>query len=104
MTEVLTGRTQQKFFNPDEAEHFYYFGTHDVDFNKRTELDVKKHGMLLEANKKIDNLMSEGYGTIVIKNPQGKHSLGVGILNKLNLIFEGSLGYFGDRFNVMDQT
>ena len=24
-TEVLTGRTQQKFFNPDEAENFYYF-------------------------------------------------------------------------------
>ncbi len=39
--------------------------------------------------------MQEGYGTIVVKNPQGKHSLGVGILNKLNLIFEGSLGYFG---------
>ena len=35
-TEVLTGRTQQKFFNPDEAENFYYFGTYDVDFNKRT--------------------------------------------------------------------
>ena len=34
-TEVLTGRTQQKFFNPDEAENFYYFGTYDVDFNKR---------------------------------------------------------------------
>jgi len=33
-TEVLTGRTQQKFFNPDEAENFYYFGTHEVDFNK----------------------------------------------------------------------
>ena len=48
-----------------------------------------------EANKEIDNLMGQGYGTIVIKNPQGKHSLGVGILNKLNLIFEGSLGYFG---------
>ena len=43
-----------------------------------------------EANKKIDGLMSEGYGTIVIKNPQGKHSLGVGILKKLNLIFHGS--------------
>ena len=40
-TEVLTGRTQQKFFNPDEAENFYYFGTYDVDFNKRTDLDVK---------------------------------------------------------------
>ena len=26
-SEVLTGRTQQKFFNPDEAENFYYFGT-----------------------------------------------------------------------------
>ena len=24
-SEVLTGRTQQKFFNPDEAENFYYF-------------------------------------------------------------------------------
>ena len=93
-TEVLTGRTQQKFFNPDEAENFYYFGTHDVDFNKRTELDVKDMDAP-DANKKIDSLMSEGYGTIVIKNPQGKHSLGVGILNKLNLIFEGSLGYFG---------
>ncbi len=23
-TEVLTGRTQQKFFNPDEAENFLY--------------------------------------------------------------------------------
>ena len=28
-TEVLTGKTQQKFFNPDEAENFYYFGTYD---------------------------------------------------------------------------
>ena len=93
-SEVLTGRTQQKFFNPDEAENFFYFGTYDVDFNKRTELDVKDM-TATEANKEIDNLMSKGFGTIVIKNPQGKHSLGVGILNKLNLIFEGSLGYFG---------
>ena len=93
-TEVLTGRTQQKFFNPDEAENFFYFVTYNVDFYKRTELDVKDM-TATEANKEIDNLMSKGYGTIVIKNPQGKHSLGVGILNKLNLIFEGSLGYFG---------
>ena len=67
-TEGLTGRTQQKFFNPDEAENFYYFGTYDVDFNKRTDLDVKDM-TAAEANKKIDILMSEGYGTIVIKNP-----------------------------------
>ena len=85
--EVLTGRTQQKFFNPDEAENFYYFGTYDVDFNKRTDLDVKDMSAP-EANKEIDNLMSQGYGTIVIKNPQGKHSLGVGILNKLNLFLK----------------
>jgi len=92
--EVLTGRTQQEFFNPEEAENFFYYGAHDVDFNKRTEIDVKNMEAP-QANKKIDELMSQGYGTIVIKNPQGKHSLGVGILNKLNLIFEGSLGYFG---------
>ena len=36
--------------------------------------------------------MSEGYGTIVIKNPRGMHSLGVGILSRLNLIVEGSIG------------
>ena len=64
-TEVLTGRTQQKFFNPDEAENFYYFGTYDVDFNKRTDLDVKNM-TAAEANKKIDSLMSEGYGTIAV--------------------------------------
>ena len=91
--EVLKGRTQQRFFDSEEAENFYYFGNYDVDFNKRTEIDVKNMEAP-QANKKIDELMRQGYGTIVIKNPQGKHSLGVGILNKLNLIFEGSLGYF----------
>ena len=40
-TEVLTGRTQQKFFNPDEAENFYYFGTHDVDLIKERTLMLK---------------------------------------------------------------
>ena len=39
--------------------------------------------------------MEQGYGTIVVKNPGAKHSLGVGILNRLQLYFEGSLGYFG---------
>ena len=43
-SEVLTGRTQQKFFNPDEGENLYYFGTYDVDFNKRTDLDVRAVG------------------------------------------------------------
>ena len=29
--------------------------------------------------------MRQGYGTIVLKNPGAKHSLAVGILNRLNL-------------------
>ena len=92
--EALKGRTQQVFFNPEEAENFYYYGAYDVDFNQRTEIDAMDLSCR-DLNEKMHNLMKEGYGTIVVKNPQGKHSLGVGILNKLNLIFEGSLGYFG---------
>ena len=66
----------------------------DVDFNKRAEFDAAD----LDAtaiNKQIRELMSQGHGTIVIKNPGAKHGLGVGILNRLQLYFEGSLGYFG---------
>tara|TARA_Y100000590_G_scaffold287_1_gene364 strand:+ start:141 stop:983 length:843 start_codon:yes stop_codon:yes gene_type:complete len=92
--EVLAGRTQQVFFNPEEAENFFYYGAHDVDFNKRTEINALDL-TAAQLNDKLHSLMKEGYGTVVVKNPQGKHSLGVGILNKLNLIFEGSLGYFG---------
>ena len=92
-TEQLTGRTQQVFFEPEESENLLYPWSYDVDFNKRTELDVDDL-TTTEANQRIRELMDEGYGTIVIKNPRGKHSLGVGILNRLNLIFEGSLGYF----------
>ena len=92
--EVLKGRTQQVFFNPEEAENFFYYGAHDVNFNKRTEIDALDL-TAAQLNDKLHSLMKEGYGSVVVKNPQGKHSLGVGILNKLNLIFEGSLGYFG---------
>ena len=92
--EILTGRTQQVFFNSEESENFFYHDAYKVDFNKRAEIDVEKL-LCLEVNKKIKDLMKQGYGTIVLKNPGAKHSLGVGILNKLNLIVEGSLGYFG---------
>ena len=64
-TEVLTGKTQQKFFNPGEAENFYYWGTYDVDFNKRTDLDVKDLDCK-QANRKIDELMSQGLSLIHI--------------------------------------
>ncbi|MCP5088655.1 MAG: GXGXG motif-containing protein [Rhodobacteraceae bacterium] len=93
-TDQLTGRAMRIEFNPDEEERFEYPWAPAVDFNKRTELDVDEMTST-EVNTRIRELMAEGYGTIVIKNPRGKHSLGVGILTKLNLIFEGSLGYFG---------
>ena len=92
--ETLTGRTQQVFFNSEESANFFYDDAYEVDFNKRAEIDVEKL-LCLKVNKKIKDLMKQGYGTIVLKNPGAKHSLGVGILNKLNLIVEGSLGYFG---------
>lgn len=93
-TDQLTGRAMRIEFNPDEEERFEYPWAPDVDFNQRTELDVDDMTST-EANAKIRALMREGYGTIVVKNPRGKHSLGVGILTRLRLIFDGSLGYFG---------
>lgn len=93
-TEQLAGRTQQVFFDPEEAENFAYPTSCDVDFNKRTEFDAKDLDPKA-TNLKIRELIRQGYGTIVVKNPRAKHSLGVGIFNRLQLYFEGSLGYFG---------
>lgn len=93
-TERLSGRTQQRFFSPSEEENFTYPGAYDVDFNKRAEFDAEKLSTT-EINLKIRDLMKQGYGTIVMKNPGAKHAIAVGILNKLNLQIEGSLGYFG---------
>jgi methylamine---glutamate N-methyltransferase subunit B len=93
-TEKLLGRTQQRFFSPEEEENFTYPGAHEVDYNKRAEFDADKLSTN-EINLKLRSLMSQGYGTIVIKNPGAKHAIAVGILNRLNLHIEGSLGYFG---------
>lgn len=93
-TEQLTGRSLYIEFEEDEGSNFTYPWAPDVDFNKRIEIDADEFDTT-GANNKIRALMDEGYGTIVIKNPRGKHSLGVGILSRLNLIIEGSTGYFG---------
>ena len=93
-TEQLAGRTQQVFFSPEEAENLLYPGAFDVDFDNRGELDAADLEPVA-VNLKIRELMGEGCGTIVIHNPGAEHSLGVGILNRLWLHFEGSLGYFG---------
>jgi len=94
--ERLAGRTQQVFFEPDKDEHgrFTYPDAYEVDFDKQAEID----GAELEPpgiNDRIRELMAQGYGTITVRNPWARHSLGVGILNRLNLRFDGSLGYYG---------
>jgi methylamine---glutamate N-methyltransferase subunit B len=93
-TEQLAGRTQQRFFRPEEQERFTYPQAFEVDFKKRAELDAAAMTPS-EVNLKLRELMSQGFGTIVMRNPGAKHSLAVGILNRLNLTIEGSLGYFG---------
>jgi len=96
-TEQLKGRSQQAFFDLDlnEAHNgFSLTNTYDVDYNKRAEIDADN--MTPNAiNLRIRELMQDGYGTIVIRNPGAKHSMAVGILNRFNLIIDGSLGYFG---------
>ncbi|MEQ8256563.1 MAG: GXGXG motif-containing protein [Roseovarius confluentis] len=92
-TEQLTGKSLYVEFDPDAEERFTYPWAPDVDFNKRTEIDCDGK-TVTEVNSNIRELMKEGYGTIVLQNPRGMHSLGVGILSKLNLIIEGSTGYF----------
>ncbi len=92
-TEQLTGRSMFIEFDPEAEERFTYPWAPEVDFNKRTEFDSSEMSST-EVNQEIRRLMAEGFGTIVIQNPRGKHSVGVGILSRLNLIVEGSLGYF----------
>ncbi|HEX5931530.1 MAG TPA: GXGXG motif-containing protein [Methyloceanibacter sp.] len=96
-TELLKGRSHQVFFDFDlkEAPHgFALPNAYDVDFNKRAEIDAAD--LATNAiNLRIRELMDDGYGTIVVRNPGAKHSIAVGILNRLNLIIDGSLGYFG---------
>lgn len=94
-TEQLSGRSQQTSFDAEDlSENLVYPWAPDVDFNKRTDLDAAELSST-EVNTELRRLIEEGYGSVVIKNPRGKHSIAVGILNRLNLIIEGSLGYFG---------
>ena len=93
-TEQLTGRSLLIEFDPEAETRYTYPWAPEVDYNKRAEIDADEM-TTAEVNRRMRALMADGYGTIVVKNPRGKHSLGVGILSRLNLIFEGSLGYFG---------
>ncbi len=92
--EQLAGRTQQVFFSPEAEENYLYHGSFEVDYEKRAEFDAT--GVAPPAiNARIRELLEDGHGTITVRNPGAMHGLGVGILNRLSLNFEGSLGYFG---------
>ena len=93
-TEQLTGRTQQRFFSATEEENFTYPWSHEVDFDKSAEFDALDMDST-DINLKIRGLLQDGYGSITIKNPRARHGVGVGILNRARITFEGSLGYFG---------
>ncbi len=93
MSEQLTGRSMKEFFEPTEDENFLYPWAPVVDTAKSAEIDAD--GLTAtDVNLKIRALMEDGVGTVKVLNPRGMHSLGVGILSKLNLEFDGSLGYF----------
>ena len=93
-SEELRGRSQQRFFDVTaEQVGFGYPDAPDVDFNKRAEIDCEGLGTR-QINDNLHDLLKRGYGTIVLKNPGSKHSIAVGILNRLNLYIEGSCGYF----------
>ena len=70
-TEKLGGRSQQVFFDFDlnEAQNgFSLPNAYDVDYNKRAEIDASN----MPSNTgylRIRELLQDGYGTFVIKNP-----------------------------------
>ncbi len=92
--EQLKGRTQQRFFSATEEENYTYPWAFEVDTDRAAGFDA----LAMEStdiNLKIRELMQQGYGAITVRNPRARHGVGVGILNRGNIHFEGSLGYFG---------
>ena len=92
--EQLKGRTQQRFFSVDESENLTYFHSFEVDTNKSGTIDALEMTPR-EINSEIRALMEKGIGNITVDNPMSRHGVGVGILNRVNLTFSDSLGYFG---------
>ena len=49
-----------------------------------------------QINLELRELIYErGIRNVTVRNPGAKHSLGVGILSRCRITFDGSLGYFG---------
>lgn len=76
-SEVLLGRTQQRFFDVSTKaeDRFTYPWAYEVDFNKRAEFDAASMDTH-DINLKIRELMSHGNGTIVVKNRAPSTRLG----------------------------
>ena len=92
---ALAGRSQQIFFDAEaDGGRFVYPDSVEVDFDKHAEFDATDMDTS-EINGKIRELMRAGHGHITLKNPGARHSIAAGILNRLQLDIEGSLGYFG---------
>ena len=97
-SEQLKGRTQQTFFSATESDNLTQPFTYLVDFDSKAEFDAAD--MDIQAiNLKLRKLMQAGHGDVTVRNPGAKHSIAVGILNRLRLTIDGSLGYFGCGLN-----
>ena len=92
--EQLAGRSQQRFFDASEEENFTYPWAHPTERSKSASFDAADMSPT-DINLKIRALLESGHGDITIRNPRAKHGVGVGILNPVNITYEGSLGYFG---------
>ncbi|MEM7125168.1 MAG: GXGXG motif-containing protein [Chloroflexota bacterium] len=95
-TETLAGRDHAAFYEAESEseDRFLYPYAHEVDIDKEGVIDAE--GISETAvNLQIRAMMKEGIGHIIIKNPGAKHSMICGILNRLKITVEGSLGYFG---------
>jgi glutamate synthase domain-containing protein 3 len=66
----------------------------EVD-GERAEFDARELSTR-QINLELRRLVYEdGVTDVTVRNPGSKHSLGVGILTRCRITFEGSLGYFG---------
>jgi methylamine---glutamate N-methyltransferase subunit B len=66
----------------------------DID-GERATFDAKDLSTRL-INLELRRLLyEEGVTDVTVQNPGAKHSLGVGILTRCKITFDGSLGYFG---------
>ena len=93
-TEQLAGRTGKIFFSASAEKHCTPAWEHEVDFQREAEFDALDLDSR-EINRRIREFMRKGFGSVTVRNPGARHALGAGILNRLRLRFDGSLGYFG---------